>query len=200
MLSPESDLARDIRKFPPPQITPLPPPCSSTPCHKQELRSDSCNPQHGQIYPPHYYERNLKDGSKVPLPVGRVWEEDHTTPPYTLPLSSLSWSSAPQVNKNPVPFLKRQHYLQRSTANERLDSMFIPNHRPALPLAPSPSPFSFSFPTFRHRRSHRNSIRASPTHRFRFPHRSLPPLVLEPWIHSHGRAHRHDFRAGGCRD
>lgn len=78
--------------------------------------------------------------------------------------------------------------------------MFIPNHRPALPLAPGPSPLSFSIPTFRHRRPHRNGIRASPTHRLRFPYRILPSLVLEPWIHSHGRAHRYDFRAGGGGD
>lgn len=78
--------------------------------------------------------------------------------------------------------------------------MFIPNHSPALPLAPGPSPLSFSIPTFRHRRPHRDSIRAPPTHRLRLSHRILPSLVLEPWIHSHGRAHRYDFRADGGRD
>lgn len=134
----------------------------------------------------------------VPPPAGRVRGEDRTTPPYTLPLSSSSWSLAPQVS-NMSHFSRQEIFFQRSLLIN-VDSMFIPNRSPALPLASGPSPLSFSVSTFRYRRPHRNSIRTSPTHRLCLPHGTLPALVLEPWIHSHGRAHCHDFCAGGGRD
>ena len=77
-------------------------------------------------------------------------------------------------------------------------SVFFSHHNPPLSLPARPSPFPVSLTPFWHRRSHRNRIRASPSNRIRFPDRSVPSILLESWIPSHGGAHCYDFGFGRC--